>query len=436
MKKIITIYIITLFLMLNPLPLFSKNIIIVPPLEFYIDGFERSIKKNECEPNKKRYSKICNDIIECKRKSYDHLARLFSYLGRNIYLNMISSIVTFNKDKRSLKQKINYQLISVAAPICINNRMISDFYSSVKNNNFKLKNSLKKRKSDVIFWVDYDQAYRDKIKHCVENQTNSSCNINIIISMYDGEYKKQNLELEFIQSNMSFSEKSYNLIKDNVYKSLIEKEFKKNSKKRANKIIIVPPLENYTYGYENDMKENKCNTRRNKNSQKCIELINCKKNSSITFYQLLSNLGRNIYFKIISSINIFNEDKPSLNHKIKYQLINAAEPICKNNEIISSFYKKVNKKNYSLKRILKKKNCDVLIWVDYDQNYKNNIKQCTEKTNNSSCKVDIVLFMYDGEHKKENISLTFKKKYMNFSKKSFDLIQKKVYDFLIEKDCK
>jgi len=216
----------------------SGRVIIIPPNEIYLSGFESLSELCHTCKNKnlqdKKLKKECNQVCKYVR-SYRNFVKsnefhqLYSDLGKLIFENMIEGITVFNSKCISSQKNFKYLLNTKGDnPIasCRSNNNIMSFYGTMRTNDNKMRSLLKKKKSDAFIWVEYPENFKDVIQSCSNSSTLKSKELDLQLVLFDG-IKKQtkNIRLKFLKNYQTFSIKSIMELKIAVASLLFDNKF-------------------------------------------------------------------------------------------------------------------------------------------------------------------------------------------------------------------
>jgi len=182
-----------------------KQIIIIPPLETYLLGFE-------------------------SKKAFNNNEILFSDLGKFIYYNMIEGITLFNKQSSLNHKNIIYQLATNESliPNYKSNNHIHKFYSCIKSDKKRLAKNLQSKDSAAFVWIDYLSDYKSTISNCMRLTTCENIEVPVKVVLFDGKKTQERaLHLKFKKNYLLFSNKSLTDIKQTVSYLLYENRFPK-----------------------------------------------------------------------------------------------------------------------------------------------------------------------------------------------------------------
>ena len=222
-KKIIAFMIFAI--MIHPALVSSKTnhqiIIMVPPQEDYVDGYQMALKAEKCwqYTNEEK----CESYRACQTDQKDEFKMLFSHLGKKIYYEMNDSLAFFNQDKRATNKKIFYEKMSVVIPSCQYKKAIHKFYDSIEKTSF-LPELFRKKKCNIIIWAKYTATARKTIKKYMDDPENKECKTSLHLFFYDGsQTSKKEVKLKFQSQYKSFSDRSIKQISKTIFGFLKQK---------------------------------------------------------------------------------------------------------------------------------------------------------------------------------------------------------------------
>jgi len=288
----------------------------------------------------------------------------------------------------------------------------------------------------------YNIELINKIGITTDKIQNRSKEINHLLEEY--ELPLINKKLTGIEIDDEFPvhiENDLNFRKTPVKASKIENDIPKLffTRSEYRHIIIVPPFENYLSGYKAGIDQcNGCSYPIDNNCRKvCETLLRCQNIANTNqSYLLYSDLGKDLYLSMIEGINLFNQ-RCIKNHKhLTYRLntgYNVPIANCISNKNISDFYESVKDNTHRLKKNLKSKKSEAIIWLEYQPNFKTAIRECFSTTNCKNRIVEAKLVLFDGETRKQrSVKLKFKNSYKTFSLKSLTILKYSVSTMLYD----
>jgi len=218
----------------------SGRVIIIPPNEIYLSGFESlnelcrtcSSKKLQNNNEKKNCNKVCENVQKYRNYSNANiLHRLYSDLGKLVFENMVEGITVFNRQCNTTQKNFRYLLNTKDKnPIasCISNGNILYFYNKVKSNDKKMRVLLLKKKSDAFVWIEYPDNFKEAIQTCIHSSTIKNTELEVQLVLFDGLKKEtKSIRLKFLKNYQTFSIKSIMELKYAVASLLFENKFPK-----------------------------------------------------------------------------------------------------------------------------------------------------------------------------------------------------------------
>ena len=219
----------------------------------------------------------------------------------------------------------------------------------------------------------------------------------------------------------------------NPYNSYAKVNPKKTQFDNHKRIIIVPPIEKYTIGYQNGLDQEECFKDKKKKNNKCRMYLACEENGKNPTKSLLSSLGKRIHIAMEQSLGKFNNEREAKQKGLFYIKQTKVSPCCKDNYNISKFYDSIKNQGF-LSKQLSKNNCDVIVWTEYDINYHKTIEKHIDDPEKKECEIQVKVCFYDGYSlKTKPVKLIYNDNFRSFSNESTKDISEIICELLKQK---